>query len=218
MKMEDYDSLKKRIAQEGDPKAFKTFFYFYYKRLFSYSMRMLKSEELSEEVVSDVFIKLWHHRQKLQEIQNIDTYLYKAVRNKCLNKIKQNLAKGNKHLSLDDTTLDLLVENYTPEKKYFADELQNFVNNVVKNLPIACKNAFLMVKEDGLSYKEAGEILEISPLTVKKQTLKAVKKIREKLSERESREFDRLKNISSITLFLMFFAKNLIFFKNSVLP
>jgi len=107
---------------------------------------------------------------------------------------------------LSDINLDFYIENHTPDNKYSADELQSFVDDVVNSLPIACKNAFLMVKEDGLSYKAAGEILEISPLTVKKQTLKAVKKIREKLTERDSDELKSLTNlrkIVSISLFLM---------------
>lgn len=214
--MKDLEIIKERIAYHNDQKSFRKFFNFYYKRLFTFSLRILKSKEVSEEVVSDIFIKLWENREKLLEIKNIETYLYKSVRNQSLNVIKQKLSKHNEHLSLDQAHLEFAIECFTPENVYFADELRNYIDQVVEKLPPACKTSFLLVKEDGLSYQEAAKILEISPLTVKKQSLKAIKAIRAKLTEKEKSEKERTLGITKISSMLpiLFF---LDFFANCVL-
>ena len=211
--MKNIDYIKKRIVENDDVTAFETFYNYYFDKLFLFSLRFLKSKELSEEVVSDVFIKVWENRTKLSEVRNLETYLYVLVKNRSIDVIRQTSKSTLAHFSLDDDHFQLAVENFTPERAYFAEELRNEIDKVVETLPLACKNAFLLIKEDQLSYKEAAKILEISPLTVKKQTLKALKTIREYLvnKEREGTRIIPFKDFG-IWLSLMMIAKILTFF------
>ncbi|MDW7692407.1 sigma-70 family RNA polymerase sigma factor [Flammeovirgaceae bacterium SG7u.111] len=212
--MNDLITIKKRIANKNDKIAFRQFYEFYFEKLFSFALRFLKSRELAEEVVSEVFTKVWIDRSKLLEIKNLDTYLYVLVKNLSLTIIKKSLKEKNAHLSLDESHFDFAIENFTPESSYFAEELRNEIDKVVDTLPIACKNAFLLVKEDHLTYAEAGEILEISPFTVKNQVLKAVKRIREYLTMAAKQQNSHKTSFKNIMRFapLLVLLQNLLLF------
>ena len=214
MEMNDIEKIKKRIAYNNDKLAFRSFYQFYFERLFAFSMRFLKSRELAEEAISEVFMKVWTNKNKLTEIQNMDTYLYVLVKNHSLNIIKKSLKEQNTHISLDNSHIELAIENFTPESAYFAEELRDEIDKVIDSLPIACKNAFLLVKEDHLNYGQAAEILDISPFTVKNQVQKAVRKIREYLTDKKSSiklNSATIRRINNFVSFLII-TENLIFF------
>ncbi|UZR97374.1 RNA polymerase sigma factor [Chondrinema litorale] len=210
----DIERIKKRIASHNDKLAFRSFYQYYFERLFAFALRFLKSRELAEEVISEVFLKIWNNRSNLLEIKNIETYLYVLVKNHSLNVIKKSLKEQNTHLSLDDAHFELAIENFTPEAAYFAEELRDEIDKVIETLPTACKNAFFLVKEDQLNYAQAAEILNVSPYTVKNQVLKAVKRIREHLTQKRSDEnlnSTNIRNINNLISFLIVI-ENLIFF------
>lgn len=211
--MKDYDKIKKSIALNDDKQAFRKFYEFYFEKLFTFSLRFLKSKKLSEEAISEIFVKVWQQRRKLLEIKNIDTYLYVLVKNHALNVIKKSLKHQNTHLSLNESHLEFAIENFTPEAAYFAEELRQEIDSIINSLPIACKNAFLLVKEDNLNYADAAEVLNISPFTVKNHVLKAMKRIREQLiaNAGASEKVALLRNINT-TAFIAFLIKHAFYF------
>ncbi|UZR96845.1 RNA polymerase sigma factor [Chondrinema litorale] len=186
MKMNNIEIIIYRIAHSNDKLAFRDFYDFYFEKLFTFSFRILKSNTLAEEVISDVFMKIWTQRNKLSEIKNIETYLYVLVKNRSLDIIKKSFKEHNTHFSLDDSHLELAIESFTPESVYFAIELRKEIDQIVKNLPIGCRNAFSLVKEDNLNYAQAAEILNISPNTVKSQVYKAINEIKKHLEHKVS--------------------------------
>lgn len=176
--MKELDKFWKEVVTKGDKIALRKIYETYFDRLFPFALRILKSKQLAEEVISDVFVKIWQGRDSLSKVQNPETYLFIMVRNDSLKLIKRELKHTKGHLSILDENVFLAEENYIPDNQLFAEELREQIDSVIDQLPPACKNAFLLVKEDKLKYKEAAKVLKTSPFTVRNQVQKAVGRIR----------------------------------------
>ncbi|NJK93888.1 MAG: sigma-70 family RNA polymerase sigma factor [Bacteroidales bacterium] len=127
------------------------------------------------EIVADVFFYLWLNRKKLPGLINIDGYLYSAVKNQSLKYLKKN--KLVIHSQIDQFSYDFFIENNTPESILLSDELKTIYDAAVKSLPHRCREIFILVKEEGLKYKEVAEKLSISHRTVQAQVIIATKNI-----------------------------------------
>ncbi|UCS95285.1 RNA polymerase sigma-70 factor [Echinicola marina] len=161
-----------------DLTTFRSFFEKYFDRMFTFSLYYLKSNQVAEEVVSDVFINLWKRRHDLGEIENIEAYLYKAVKNKSLSAI-QKKSRVPVFMDLDNlNVLDKAVDHFHPESSYFLNELYERLDRAVDTLPSQCKIVFKLVREDGLKYREVAEILEVSEKAIEKQMARAHKKLK----------------------------------------
>ena len=166
--------ILQKIA-EGDQEAFKALYLFFSKKLLHFAFAIVKVKESSEEIVEDVFIKLWKSREKLVHIQNINVYLYSAIKNTSLNYISKK-AKANLTEPFDYMDIEL-SENGDPEKIMISSEMFSRLQKAVEALPPRCKIIFKLVREDGLRYKEVAEILNISVNTIDAQMAIAMKKI-----------------------------------------
>ncbi|MBS1512576.1 MAG: RNA polymerase sigma-70 factor [Bacteroidetes bacterium] len=151
----------------------------FYQKLKNYCFSYVKSAEAAEELVSDVFIKIWQIRNKLTDISNLKMYLYTIARNCSLNYITKNF----KHpaTSLDTLDFEPVLSFGTPEELCISADLVEQIRQRIRLLPSQCRIIFQMVKEDGFSYKEVAEHLNISVLTVRNQVFIATKKIAELL-------------------------------------
>ena len=130
---------------------------------------------MADEVASDVMMKLWRIRNKIDVIENIKVYAFVMARNMSLNLIK-SLSK-NKTLSLEEIEVELIADSYSPEQILITEDLRKRLDEVIQELPNRNKLVYKLVKEDGLSYKETAEILGISSKTVDAHLVAAVKKI-----------------------------------------
>lgn len=167
--------LLERIAQYNDRKAFESLFQIYYERLFHFSLNFVHSKDLAEEIVSDVFIKVWRNRARLSDIRNIDTYLYIATKHQSINYVQKQSEKLV--ATSPDFDPDHLIEWFNPEKELEYRELLHDIHLAVENLPHQCKMIFKLIREDGLKYQEVAEILGISVRTVETQLFRAIKKL-----------------------------------------
>lgn len=151
----------------------------YYQRLHRTAYSFVKSKEAAEEVVSDVFIKIWNIRTKLTEIENLTVYLYTITKNLSLNYITRHY----KHpvTDLDSMPVEACIELNTPDEIYISAEMVEKIRIAIRSLPPKCKLILQLVKEDGLKYKEVASILNISELTVRNQLAIAVKKLTQSL-------------------------------------
>lgn len=147
----------------------------FFDGLHRFSFSFVKSNEVAEEIVSDVFIKIWQIRNRLTEVENLKVYLYTIARNFSLNYIQ----RVYKHppVSLDELDVAPVVEFGNPEELLISAEMIRAMKQVVQELPPQCRLIFQLVKEEGLRYKEVAEILQVSPLTVRNQLAIAVKKL-----------------------------------------
>lgn len=166
-----------RLMSGGDAQAFREFFDLLYPRFYRFAFYYVKSDILSEEIVSDVFMKLWNNREKLHEIEQLDLYFFRAVKNQALTYIK----KESKHLLVYSDEYSSKLEYVEPENLLIAKELSRKIEEAICELPDKCEIIFRLVREDGFSYKKAAELLEITPKTVENQISIATKKIKEAL-------------------------------------
>ena len=192
-------SLIISISNWSNEKAFKQFFDLFAGRLYQFSFSFLKNKPLAEEVVSDVFFKVWLNRKDLIKIENVKAYLFKATYNTTLNYLDE--VKRKKAVSLDDVEVDLGVDRICPETKLINKELKEIIEKAIESLPPRCKLIYKMAKVEQMKYKEIAELLDISVKTIDHQLTIAIQKIGEviKLYLREKGNDDQF-----IVLFQLF--------------
>ena len=121
----------------------------------------------SGEIVSDVFFNLWQNRNKLPEIGNLESYLYKSVKNTALHyAAKEKNMQRNEKLSL---AIEYIHDDEDPENILITNELNHMLTKAIESLPDKCRIIFKLVCEDGLRYKEIADILDISVKTIDAQ-------------------------------------------------
>ena len=179
--------LQMRIALSEDMTAYKELYLLMFDSLFYFSYSFVKSKQVAEELVSDVFIKLWHIRNQLNAIDNLKLYLFGITKNFSLS----YLARASKDLSiqldgmdLDETDIASIIEFKNPEDLYISKETIKNVMKAIQGLPPQCQIIFSLVKVEGLKYKEVARLLDISVFTVRNQVAIATKKIEEALSQK----------------------------------
>ena len=168
-------NLLYRISSNNDEQAFQQLFNIYASGLSRFTFSILKNKELSEEAVSDVFFKIWLHRNKITEIENFKAYLYTTSRNISLNYLDKE--KRKKAVSLDDISVTLPIDEICPESDMISKELKEAIGKAIDHLPDRCKLIYSLAKIEHLKYKEISEILDISVKTIDHQLTIAIHKI-----------------------------------------
>jgi len=183
------DDLVGRIANEDDSVAYKQLFQLYHHRLFQFAHSITHSKETAEEIVSDVFLKIWMKRKSLIKIQNKHLYLYICTKNHAINRLIKD--KKNKLFSLDECVVEIRSIYFDPEQLMITAEMVRRVQHAIDQLPPKCQMIFKLVKEDGLKYREVAELLSISLKTVENQMTIALRKMDQSIG------FDIVRSISS---------------------
>ena len=171
----DLQHIQSLIA-EGDEKALASLYQLFSKRLLHFATVLTRSAELAEEIVEDTFVKLWSNRTELPNITNLNVYLYVAVKNRSLNAIARK-AKELVHIPFDHLEIDIGQSATDPYSLLITAEMMQRMQQAVEALPPRCKMIFKLIRQDGLSYKEVADILNISVNTIDVQMAIAVKKI-----------------------------------------
>jgi RNA polymerase sigma-70 factor (ECF subfamily) len=161
---------------EGHQAAFRKLYVLFYKRLFHFAFAIVKTRELAEEIVEDVFVRLWQKNGEARSIRNLRVYLYTATKNTALNYLSKK-AKESITEPFDHIHIGLNGSAVTPEEILITAEMYKKILTAVEALPPRCKMIFKLVREDGLRYKEIAEILNISVNTIDAQMAIAVKRI-----------------------------------------
>ena len=173
----DQSKLLYELSQ-GNELAFTKLYNEYKNVVFSTALKITKSRMLAEEVVQDVFLKIWQNHENLAEITNIENYLFIISRNHIFDMIKK-IAR--------DTSL-VVDSNYKntstndTEDAIKDDQYNIILNQIVGQLPPQQQKIYKMAKWDGLSHQKIGEDLGISTETVKKHMAQALKFVRTKIS------------------------------------
>jgi len=165
-----------RLVASGDEAAFTQLYLHYGKKLIQFAVSLIRSREIAEELVEDVFVKLWTNRERIREIDNLTVYLYVSVKNKALNALS---SKAHELISAPFDYLDTVIDEFAPDpyNLMITVEMMTRMREAIESLPPRCKLIFKLVREDGLKYKEVAEILNISVNTIDVQMAIAVKKI-----------------------------------------
>ncbi|MCU7549789.1 RNA polymerase sigma-70 factor [Chitinophagaceae bacterium LB-8] len=186
MTAEKIKALTDSIAERNDHAAFDQLFRYYLPGLVSFADSVISDRHQSEEVVSDVFVKIWDNRKTLTAIRNFSHYIYIATRHQALNHIKSR--KGSAFVDLDDAAFEDLGEAAslsfkTPERSMIAKENLEKIAQAINELPPRCRLIFRLIKEEGLKYHDVAALLDLSVKTVENQMTIAMKRMVEVLEE-----------------------------------
>ncbi len=161
----------------GDRSAFEALFRLHYRALCGFAMSYVKDAEQSEDLVQDLFFRIWLDREKLTITTSIKAYLYTSVRNRCLNEVK---ARARMRV------YDEAVDERTQEEGRGEDEHSERIARVqaaIELLPEERRKVFKLSRYEGLKYREIAERLGISVKTVENQMGKALGTLREELAD-----------------------------------
>jgi len=157
---------------------FEALFHEYFHEMGRYVMKFLRDEDLSEEIVQKVFIRLWERREKYSEISNWKHYLLKAVKNEAI----EHLRKKSHEACLPEDARDIASDINLPLETIQHKELKAYIEMALKRLPESCYAVFALKRFEGLTTKETAAKLGISPKTVENQMTIAMRKIRDFLA------------------------------------
>lgn len=169
------------ISNEDHPALFKQLFDTYYERLHHYAYTILKDREAANDIVQQVFMRLWERRDLLTMEQAIAGYLYTTTRNLSLNYIRHKKA-GERYVKHAVKDEGHFVVNDS-KSWVVASELTRQISKVMETLPEQCRLVFTKSRMDKKTYAEISEELGISVKTVEAHMSKALKIFRAKLTD-----------------------------------
>ena len=164
----------------GNHRAFRKLFDTYRNDLYNYSLSMVTSKTYAEEIVQDVFLKVWLKRESLNPELSFKAYLFTITRNKTLKFLKK--AANNRKLCEEVFYTSQKITNAT-ERSIRESELEIIKNKALNKLPPKRLLIFEMSRNEGKSYDVIAEELKISPHTVRNQISKALETLRNSLIE-----------------------------------
>ncbi|MEO8403554.1 MAG: RNA polymerase sigma-70 factor [Chitinophagaceae bacterium] len=173
------DTITGLLAKK-DEATFEQVFKTNFKSLHAYAFTILKDEAEAEEIVQQVFFKLWERSDTLSITGSVTAYLYRAVHNESLNFIKHLKVRSNHRLHVVHSMKN---EADHASKKLSSKELETKLHSALNELPEQCRTIFQMSRFEEMKYREIADQLNISVKTVENQMGKALKLLRVKLVE-----------------------------------
>lgn len=159
----------------GDENALKSIYTNYYQKLCVYMLSFTTDRDLVEDVVQDTFLKIWNKREALRTNGSLNAYLYKITYNNFIDNYRKAKRLDDELDNIRLTSLnELLDDDY---EEVFQLRLKQ-VKEAIEQLPLRCKEIFLMNKERGMRYQQIADELGISVKTVENQIGKALQIIR----------------------------------------
>jgi len=164
----DAENLQKVLRRmiRGEKKAFDIIFTHYHRKIYFYCLNHFYTKEEAEEIVQEIFVKLWLKKHSLQLDKNFEAYLFTIAKNHILNDLRKKL---NQKASMEEYHLrKTQAQNYVDEEVMY-NELENQVYDAINRLPEKRQEIFILSRIEGLSNKEIAEKLNISIKTVETQ-------------------------------------------------
>lgn len=168
----------------GDELAFNKLFEIYKDRIYNYLFKITKSSQISEEIVIDIFVKIWAGRELMNKIENLESFLHKIAYHKAIDFLRV----ASRHARLKKDYFNRLKEE--PEK--LADDLiidaeySEILRKAIDQLPPQRKLIYRLSREEGLTHNQIANALNLSKSTVKNSVMAATKSIKEFLLDKKS--------------------------------
>ena len=169
----------RQMQEEDSQTALRKFYDLCFDRFFRIAYYYLKTEEWAQEVVLDVFMKIWEKRESLHTIANLEDYFFITVKNAALNYLEKEQRRRNITEEISETPPD---QEYSPEETLISEELFAHYVKALDRLPEKCREIFIRIREEKQSYAQVAGELKISTNTVDAQLQKAVTRLRDMLS------------------------------------
>jgi RNA polymerase sigma-70 factor (ECF subfamily) len=169
-----------KSLKKGDAKAYTFLVDLYYTKLCDYATNLARDNFKSEDIVQNVFVRVWLHRENLNLNTSIKNYLYRSVYNEFIDQYRKDMAISTlekKYIEGVDALVE--IENEKNDKRIIS-----LIEQEIKQLPPKCKETFILSKKEGLTYVEIAEYQNVSVNTVEKQMVKAFSILRKNLKEK----------------------------------
>jgi len=178
----DPDATKRDLVDRlraGDRDAFELIFRSHYAKLADYAHTLVRSRDVAEDVVQEVFVALWTQRERLSSPDNLTGYLYRSVRNRGLNQIRHQrmVLQWQARQAMEDGG-----EAPAADREAERSEIDQAVKRAVATLSPRCREVFELSRDRGLTYPQIAETLGISIKTVETLMGRALKAVRERLA------------------------------------
>jgi RNA polymerase sigma-70 factor (family 1) len=172
------EQLFERVKQDNE-QALEQLFRKYYAQLVRFAREIVKSKDQAEDMVQEVFVKIWDRRDSLTINSQVKSYLFVAVKNHCFNQLKLNERKYWMEDGMED---DIRIATTEAHSKLDTQQLEQRIRSAIEALPPKCGLIFKMSRFEEKTYKEIAEILDLSVKTVENQMGKALMLMRQSLS------------------------------------
>jgi RNA polymerase sigma-70 factor (ECF subfamily) len=170
-----------RRIRQGDTGQFESLFRSSYVSMVRYAKRLVKDQDSAEEIVQDLFFRLWQNKEKIKIESSLNGYLFRAVHNSCLHWIEHNKVV-ERHAREASSGQSEAME--TPADIIYYRELQLKIAGIIERLPDRCGRIFCMNRFEGLKYSEIAEKLSVSVKTVEADMGRALREFRKALKEK----------------------------------
>ncbi|MEI7501104.1 MAG: RNA polymerase sigma-70 factor [Bacteroidota bacterium] len=178
--MAEFPTLSENWIQIKTKADFELMFKAHYSALCSYAHGFLKDPDAAEEVVQEVMFRVWTGRESIVIETSLRSYLFRAVRNGCMNVLK-HLNIREEYKSFREREMG--ETQRSKEDEMIVSELEQKIREAIDRLPFERRKVFILSRYDGLTYGQIAEKLGLSVKTVENQMGKALKTLREELSE-----------------------------------
>lgn len=168
--MIDEQSKIKGLIQ-GSKEAFTTLYNHYWHQVYNFSRLYLNNKDTAEEVVQEVFVKIWESHEMIREEENFKGLLFIITRNLIFNRFRKNVSEDFYRM----TVLSALEQSYDIEEEIEANNLREYIDMLIEELPPRRREIFNLSRKEHLSYKEIACQLGISEKTVENQIGEALK-------------------------------------------
>lgn len=176
-----FDQIK-----SGDQKALELLFSIYFPRLNDFARNVVKDDVISQDIVQDVFVQIWEKRDKIENI-NMEAYLFRLVRNRCIDNIKHLKVVNNRmqEIQISSKYEELYRIDFIGNEPYvlIEQELKLKIEKTILGLPERCREVFILSRVNGLKNREIAEKLNINIKNVERHLSRAIQSFRENFSE-----------------------------------
>jgi RNA polymerase sigma-70 factor (ECF subfamily) len=169
-----------RRIRNGDTGQFESLFRSSYVSLVRYAKTMIKDHDTAEEIVQDLFFRLWQDKENLKIESSLNGYLFRSVHNRCLHFIEHNRVIAR---HAEEILYNQSENQESPSDILNYKELQEKIAKIIEKLPERCGKIFTMSRFEGLKYNEIAEKLSVSVKTVEANMGRALKEFRKELTQ-----------------------------------
>lgn len=161
---------------KGDERAFEQIYFHYSKQIYGRLIKLVKDEDIADELLQILFLKIWERRHQIDANQSFKAYLYRIAENLVYDYFRKVSRDKNMQASLKAISTELYTHI---EEGILQKENQAILNQAIEHLPTQCKQVFIFCKLEGKSYNEISLIMGISVSTISNHMVKANRMLRE---------------------------------------
>lgn len=168
-------------VRSGDLKAFELLFSIYFARLNDFAKNVVRDDFISQDIVQEVFVKVWEKRAEIESL-NLEAFLFRLVRNRCLDYIKHLKVVNNRmqEINISSKYEELYRIDFIGNEPYvlIEEELKTKIEKTIQSLPDRCREVFILSRMDGLKNKEIAEKLDINIKNIERHLSRAMQTFR----------------------------------------